>query len=145
MTFNPPPPPTGVLGNILLADDDAELLSIGGLILREAGYHVTSTNNGADAVARLGDTPRYDLLILDLRMPRGGGDAVIRSLGPSAPPVIIITGNQDMMEASNMSHVVRVLAKPFTMSELLEAVSDVLLRHRPPAAPTGHPDPARLD
>jgi two-component system OmpR family response regulator len=64
---------------ILLAEDDRIISQ--GLIaaLRKAGYGVDHVNNGADADTALLSQP-YDLLILDLGLPRLSGIDVLKRL-----------------------------------------------------------------
>jgi DNA-binding response OmpR family regulator len=112
-------------GRVLLADDNAALLAAAGRALREAGYLVTSTNNGADTVCLLGAKPPPDLVVLDVMMPGLDGYAVLRSLGPTAPPVVLMSGaplDESQFDARKVS---RVLAKPFDLTALLAAVAAV--------------------
>lgn len=116
------------MSRILLADDSAPLLAAAGRALREAGHLVTSTNNGADAVCLLGAKPPPELLILDLVMPGLDGRQVLSVLGPSAPPVLVISGDGILPTDFASGKVVRVLPKPFDLDQLLAAVDDVLGR-----------------
>jgi two-component system OmpR family response regulator len=106
---------------VLIAEDDA--LIADGLIrsLRQAGYAVDCVRDGMDADAALTTGP-FDLLILDLGLPRLGGLEVLKRLRGrnSRLPVLILTA-QDGVE-----HRVRgldlgaddYLAKPFALQEL---------------------------
>ena len=112
---------------ILLVDDVPSLLAAAGLALRNMGYVVTSTNSGADALCLLKSKPPPDLLILDLHMPGIDGFDVLRQLGPTAPPVMIITGSGEKSTIEHLTPtVVRVLHKPFEHYQLAEAVRSVL-------------------
>jgi two-component system, NtrC family, response regulator GlrR len=114
------------LSRILLADDNPALLAAAGRLLREQGHEVTSTNSGADAVCLLAAKPPPDLLLLDIIMPAFDGRQVLKALGPSAPPVILITGSPITLEDFERGKVVRVLIKPFDATALLNAVEDVI-------------------
>lgn len=118
------------MARILVVDDNGSLLSALGLTLREQGHLVTSTNNGADAICLLGAKPAPDLLILDIVMPGLDGHEVIKNLGPTAPPVIVISGEEILPEEATSSVVARVLGKPFDRTKLLEAVEWAL--HKSP-------------
>jgi two-component system OmpR family response regulator len=123
-------------GRVLLADDNAALLAAAGRALREAGYLVTSTNNGADTVCLLGAKPPPDLVVLDVMMPGLDGYAVLRSLGPTAPPVVLMSGaplDESQFDARKVS---RVLAKPFDLTALLAAVAAVAAVTRPAEGPS---------
>jgi two-component system OmpR family response regulator len=113
---------------ILLADDNISILAKVGEALRREGYAVTSTNSGADAMCLMSAIPGPDLLILDLLMPGMNGHEVLKSLGPSAPPVIVITGDDVTLEdfVHAKGKVRRVVVKPFDFTDILTAVRDTL-------------------
>jgi two-component system OmpR family response regulator len=83
---------------ILLAEDDRIISQ--GLIaaLRKSGYAVDHVNNGADADTALLSQP-YDLLILDLGLPRLSGIEVLKRLRGRkvTTPVLVLTA-QDGIE-----------------------------------------------
>lgn len=114
------------MARLLLVDDSPDILVAVGRLLRERGHFVTCTNSGADAVCLLKHKPPPDLLILDVRMPVMDGYEVIATLGPTAPPVIVITGSDLSPAEVAGARVTRVLAKPFDGGQLISAVNDVL-------------------
>ena len=74
----------------------------------------------------------FDLVLLDLRMPRGDGFDVLRFLSslPAHPPVIILTGVDDVSIASEC---VRLgasdyLIKPYNFHELINSIERVLAK-----------------
>ena len=111
---------------ILLADDSAPILAQASLSLMEAGFSVTSTNNGAHVLAVLASNEKPDLLILDLNMPGRAGRQVLASVIEATPPIILISG--DLIHPRDVRHraVVGVLTKPFDQTALLGAVSRAL-------------------
>jgi two-component system OmpR family response regulator len=106
---------------ILIAEDDQVLAD--GLLrsLRNAGYAVDQVSSGSEADAALA-SHEFDLLILDLGLPRMHGLEVLRKLRGrgSAVPVLILTA------ADSVEQRVRGLdfgaddyrAKPFSLQEL---------------------------
>jgi two-component system, OmpR family, response regulator len=106
---------------ILIAEDDQVLAD--GLLrsLRNAGYAVDQVGSGSEADAALA-SHEFDLLILDLGLPRMHGLEVLRKLRArgSAVPVLILTA------ADSVEQRVRGLdfgaddymAKPFSLQEL---------------------------
>ena len=86
-----------------------------------------AAGSGAEAYALL-ERRRYDVLLLDLRMPDTGGDAIYQELVERDPfhasRVIFLTGDvqsdasQRFIEGSGRAHV----TKPFTFDELTRAV-----------------------
>jgi CheY-like chemotaxis protein len=81
---------------VLLAEDEAlTALSLADLLEAE-GYDVALALDGAEALEqarRLGDG--LDALVTDLRMPRMGGEDLIRALRAERPglPVVVVTGS----------------------------------------------------
>src|SRR5260221_11438625 len=78
---------------ILVAEDDAALAEGVMTTLRQAGYALDWGKNGIEAESALAAEP-FDLLILDLGLPRKSGLDVLRHLraGDSRVPGLILTG-----------------------------------------------------
>lgn len=123
---------------ILLAEDDTVLSDGLSRSLRHAGYAVDCVFTGLDADAALA-TQTYDLLILDLGLPKLSGLDVLRKLRArnSRLPVLILTA------ADSVEQRVRGLdlgaddfmSKPFALSEL-EARVRALTRRGAGGGPT---------
>ncbi|WP_025746001.1 response regulator transcription factor [Kallotenue papyrolyticum] len=86
--------------HILLVDDEAPIRLTLGALLRRAGYQVTTAASGEDAVALL-DHHRFDLLLVDLKMPGIDGMAVVRAAQERDPDavIIILTGHGTLESA----------------------------------------------
>ena len=87
---------------ILFVDDDTTGRMAAAYHLRRAGFEVDETADGEAALGRF-DPLRHALVITDLRMPGGGGDAVLRGVRERAPdvPVIVITAYGSVERAVN--------------------------------------------
>jgi len=123
---------------ILVAEDDAILAD--GLTrgLRQGGYAVDWVQNGAEAEAALA-VNEFDLLILDLGLPKVPGLEVLRRLRvrESKIPVLILTaldGISDRVSGLDAG-ADDYLAKPFDLAEL-EARVRALVRRGMVGAPT---------
>ncbi|MFP5507241.1 MAG: response regulator [Gammaproteobacteria bacterium] len=84
---------------ILLADDDAELCEMLSEYLGAEGFAVDAVHDGEAALvqARAQD---YDLLVLDVMMPRKNGFDVLRELrARSQLPVLILTARGDDVDS----------------------------------------------
>lgn len=123
---------------ILIAEDDPEMLAIYARIMRAEGHTVTTCQDGADALALLSER-RFDLIVLDLKMPVVSGFDVcrhIRSAG-DATPVLALTGmmtEQAELEALG-SGADDYVTKPCSIDRLL-ARTHALLRRAELRTPT---------
>ena len=110
---------------VLLIDDHPEVRQTTAAMLRDLGHQAVEVASGAEAIELLNgaDTP-FDLLISDYAMPRQSGTDVVRLARKARPqlPAVIITGYADGEEIGGRPADVRLLMKPFTLSELSGAV-----------------------
>jgi CheY-like chemotaxis protein len=128
--------------HILLAEDTDEMRSVIAMRLRQQGYSVTECADGAELLARLGvylhperveqplQSPKYDLVISDVRMPGVFGTSVVEGASdcPLFPPTILITGfgDDETHEKARRVGVAAVMDKPFDISDLLEKVRAII-------------------
>ena len=125
-------------GRILLAEDDAEVRRLAQKILGKAGYSVQTVGDGEAAVREAFEAQvKFDLIILDLVMPKMNGDKAfegIRERGLDTP-VIFCTGYSDKsVNADTISRSgAAILQKPYTTQSILRAVRQALARHAPGA------------
>ena len=91
---------TSTFARLLLVDDDRSFLEILTDRLREAGYFVDATSDGADALRRAQDSS-YDVALLDLIMPGLGGLELGDRIKAASPDteVLILTGHADLDSA----------------------------------------------
>lgn len=115
---------------ILVVEDNIELAQWLGRTLRKAPYTVDCIDNGVDADFAL-KSEKYDLIILDLALPKLDGKEVLRRLRArkNPTPVLVLTANNTIR--SRVSELDQgaddYMAKPFEIEEL-EARIRVLLR-----------------
>jgi two-component system OmpR family response regulator len=117
---------------VLLVEDDPELGQQLKNDLARAGFAVDLADNGVDAEF-LGDEEDYDLVVLDLGLPKRPGLEVLqnwRSRGNKVP-VVILTARDAWHEKVDgfKAGADDYLAKPFHVEELLARVQAVVRRH----------------
>src|SRR2546427_7851635 len=85
---------------VLVADDESRLRELLVRELGRKGHEVEGVGDGEAALARLREAA-YDVVILDMKMPRKEGIEVLRDLGafPEHPQVIVMTGFQEVATA----------------------------------------------
>jgi two-component system, chemotaxis family, chemotaxis protein CheY len=119
------PPKTNRRERILLADDEEMVRKAVRLILAGCGYQIVEAVNGEDAVEGYRRaSPPFDLVLLDLDMPRLNGlDALeaIRKYDPTAK-VILLSGGVHALEPGEVAFV----QKPFDNQDLIKVVRETL-------------------
>lgn len=115
---------------LLLVEDNHTLADWLGRTLRKQHYTVDWVANGADADFLL-RSETFDLVILDLTLPKMDGQEVLRRLrgrGSSTPVLVLTANNTTQSRVSELDHGADdYVAKPFEVEEL-EARIRVLLR-----------------
>ncbi len=111
--------------NILIVEDEKRLADVLVQIMREAKYQAEAVYDGQDGIdyALGGD---YDVIILDVMLPKKDGFAVVRALRESkrATPVLMLTARSDVSDrvAGLDCGADDYLTKPFATEELLARV-----------------------
>ena len=130
------------MGNILVVDDEAEIVTLLRFLLEKEGHAVAAATNGQDALQALGLEPPDpaaklpDLMILDIMMPVMDGFTLNSRLQdyPSAKdlPVIVLTAKgqkmRDLFQSS--PNVAAYVQKPFDPKMLRDLIAGILSRKR---------------
>jgi CheY-like chemotaxis protein len=112
---------------ILIVDDDPPIRHLLRAICRQAGYDCDLACDGAEALDRI-EARTYDVILLDLMMPRVNGFQVIAALKEreQRPRVIVITAQgTKQVETLDQEVVHAVLHKPFDLPALQKAMVDI--------------------
>jgi len=110
---------------VLVVDDETYIRDLVSRALRDAGYDIDAAADGDDglALALAGD---YQLVILDLVMPRTSGREVLATLQRARPdqPVLVLSCQSDIPTKVSCldSGANDYLTKPFSLDELLARV-----------------------
>ena len=111
---------------VLIVDDEKSVLTLGQIILSSSGYQVLTASTGQRALEIISEDPeRVDLVITDLVMPQMGGRELIGHLREIAPHVRVICSS-GYVRSPQQEDEEPYLAKPFTSTELLRKVKEVL-------------------
>ncbi|HEX3237569.1 MAG TPA: response regulator transcription factor [Gaiellaceae bacterium] len=110
---------------ILVVEDEARIQSFLARGLEAEGFGVDTAPDGATALRRLDDVP-YDLVVLDLLLPRIDGLTVLRELAQRKPelPVLILSARSDLRTKLRGFELgaCDYMSKPFALDELLARI-----------------------
>jgi DNA-binding response OmpR family regulator len=117
------------MSNILVTDDDATTRQMVRGILKKKGYSVSTASDGIAAL-RLIRKKRFDLVLLDIWMPKMTGLGLLGSLQGESdiPKIIVMTSDQTSETLMNAmrGRVYQFLLKPFDADTLLSTVENAL-------------------
>jgi two-component system, OmpR family, alkaline phosphatase synthesis response regulator PhoP len=128
---------------ILVADDEANILKLLRMYLREEGYEIVTARDGREALERFRTEPP-DLVILDVMMPHlGGFDVCTEIRKESDVPVIMLTARSD-----DVDKIVGLemgaddyITKPFNPREVIARVKAALRRREWDRSSNGDSEP----
>ena len=115
---------------MLLVEDDASIREIATLGLEQAGFRVTATGDGRDALIRFRQGS-FDLVVLDVMLPSLDGFEVCKEIRrESQAPIVMLTARSELhdvivgLELGADDYV----TKPFELPELVARIKAVLRR-----------------
>lgn len=113
---------------ILVVDDDNLLAEVVSMALEDLGYEVETAGNIKESRGWIAANG-IDLVIMDIMLPDGRGDDLaeeVKRVDDKHPQVLLISGNYDLIESAEKSHVDGYLAKPFALHELINKVEQLV-------------------
>ena len=120
------------MADILIIDDEPGVLKVLRKILEGAGHHVTAAPDGEVALRHFEDQPA-DLVITDIFMPGMDGIEFLVSIRKTSPDarILAMSGGGILSRDQALSDAAllgadQILHKPFSVTEVLEAVDRML-------------------
>lgn len=128
--------------HILVVDDENTFQFSAQLALRRAGYRTEAAGDGMEALEKILESEErsdpFDLLVLDIRMPRMSGSELIDELirrGKSLPTIVISCFlDRELIRDLEGKGCSTILEKPFPPQELVGTIDDTLSKHEISAA-----------
>ncbi len=116
---------------ILIIEDDPLIRELAQELLTGIGYRVCLADDGEAGMRALQERAQeVDLIVLDLIMPKAGGEDVFPILRRIAPqvPILIASGYGEQEAVQNLIGLgaAGFLRKPYTIAELSQAIADIL-------------------
>jgi len=107
---------------VLLVDDEAVFRGSLAQRLRLRGYDVVDRGDGAAAIKAVEEDSRFDVIILDNRMPGKNGEEVLREIKRRrrSIPVVMLTA----LGTEQTEGAWACLQKPCELDELIRAIED---------------------
>ena len=118
--------------NILIIEDDRTISALMGRTLTGAGYECGFAYDGEEA-EELFDSHPWDLVLLDLMLPKVSGYDILEYIAPPKTPVIIVSAMvpvYDRIRGLKMG-ADDYICKPFQVAELLARIEAVIRRTAP--------------
>ena len=117
--------------NILLVDDDEDLINLYETFLKYDGYKVDAFTDPVDALSSFRKDV-YDLVLLDLKMPKMNGVELLHQLQNIDPNLLyrFITATNkeyiDNIKINNIDIEVNIIYKPLWLNELRTTIHSLL-------------------
>ena len=123
------------MAKVLIAEDEPELLKAFKLLLQNEGYQAVTAKDGHECIdvykselkkSTTENSPPYDMLLLDYRMPKKNGAEVaieILALCPTQKLMMVtaFSGVKELIDVKLKK--IHVIPKPFDFEELFSAIS----------------------
>jgi two-component system phosphate regulon response regulator PhoB len=122
---------------VLIADDDPAICTLIETVLRKGPYEILIRNDAESALVALDREGRFDLIICDFMLPGISGIDLIERLRADertrAVPILMVSGhtNYAMDGRAKNAGANLFLNKPFTISQLRNAVNALLAAPKP--------------
>jgi PAS domain S-box-containing protein len=118
---------------ILIVDDSKELIELVQQMLAETEYRYTEAYDGEQAV-QIAQNDRFDLILLDMQLPKMSGYEVIGRLKQDKRthdiPILIMSAfsvDRDHVNQISDETAIPVIKKPFVIDEIKETVEELLI------------------
>lgn len=120
---------------ILVIDDDLAIRVLLQAVLRRMKFDVELAEDGAAGLEKIERGQPYDLILLDLMMPRLNGYEFIEQIGkrhPVRPHIVVFTAaGKRGVEKIPPSSVCNSILKPFDLDTFIEIISECVNRSHP--------------
>ena len=120
------------MAHVFVLDDEPQILAIISRYMSVMGYAITSSSDPVSAIETLKTDRQYNLLILDMKMPKMSGMEVLLNLKEAMVkiPVIMLTGVFDSekyaADLRSLGYNIDIVTKPVDLHELCDLMKKKL-------------------
>lgn len=110
---------------ILICDDDRDIVEVTSLILKDDGYEVKAVYSSDNILEEVKEYAP-DLILMDLRVPKKGGEEATRELKlddkTKTIPVLVFSANHEAVKISKEIGADGFVSKPYDIDIFLEII-----------------------
>jgi CheY-like chemotaxis protein len=118
------------MATILVVDDEFAILDLLEMVLADEGHVVLTAANGRQALERLAQHPRPDLIISDYMMPILNGASMLEAMRDIETqrdiPCIMMSSMPEQNVRQRVGDLAAFIRKPFNLVDVIELVARVL-------------------
>ena len=119
------------MSKILIVDDEQDIAELISDVLKDEGYETVIKNDGTSAIEEINNNADYDLILLDIMMPKVSGTDTCKEIrGKVSCPIIFVTAKTETLDKVLGFEVGAddYITKPFEIEELVARVKAHLRR-----------------
>lgn len=121
-------------GKVLVVDDEDLMCDLIEQVLEMKGYSITTMTNSADALEEIKQKKDYDVIIVDIRMPKVSGIDLLRTSNAQNMDyqVILITGFYNLLSPDILKSLkpFGFIKKPFDINTLITTVEQAFKKKK---------------
>jgi len=116
----------------LVVDDSPTMRQMVAFTLTNAGFKVVEAEHGKDAITKVADGQKMDIIVTDLNMPEMDGISLIKELRKMAAfkftPILMLTteSSADKKQAGKDAGATGWIVKPFNPELILKVIAKIL-------------------
>ena len=114
---------------ILVVDDEQSMREFLDIMLKKEGYKVSLASNGDEVLKHI-DKDIFDLVLLDIRMPKMDGIAVLKKIKSTSPETVVIMitayASADTAIKAMKEGAYDYITKPFKVDEIKLIIKNAL-------------------
>jgi DNA-binding NtrC family response regulator len=115
------------MAKVLIVDDESAIRTLLTVAFTQAGFDVSSAEDGSDAIDRI-NTESFDIVLSDVMMPRTNGHELARWVAEHFPllPTVLMSGFDAGCDECPLASRCTLLTKPFLPKDAVSLIASLL-------------------